>query len=302
MHALAPYSIRVHDKNLAGQLNERYHDLCNIRGNNFLEIFKDFAESNQEKYLTYDKDNVKKIIRFTDVIEKNGFLSGFIEHGDYGIKSKIVDVESGKEKYKKKSTESDIYQLYFCICISAGETTGICLFHSIGGRGVKTIINDLFNNYFYDVTEGLKAQIHPLSSQKAIEEWMKSADIKELRLMEYTPKTKVSDIVDKLAQNTAELIYKPNRGRSFGTLLGLKKKIDEDDDKVVSTLGQYCTTVKATVKLGERMRVFKLDSKMTPHSAIEFSDEDVAMDEGVPLLPGLNKFSKELIKDFQSEM
>lgn len=305
MHSLAPYTVRVFDRALPGPLDEKYHKLGSVRGKDVLTIIKDFAESKKASYHELEMDSGKKTIKFSNLKVINRTIYGVIEYGEYGIKGKVVNVPTGSTVYSKNKEDSDVSQLYFNFTIPKGETKGVCLFHNIHGRGVKGIIDQLINEYFHDKTKGLKIQIRPLTYEKAVEDWMKYSQVKELRLTKYSPKSEVSDQVDQLTENTAEITYKPKKkGGSFGSFWDFSKSKTRKGKHrgAVDILGEYCSSVKAVVEFEGRKRVFSLSSDEIPVSSIEFDEDDVEMDEGAPKLKSLHEYSYQLVDDILSSM
>ena len=149
-------------------------------------------------------------------------------------------------------------------------------------------------------TKGLKIQLRPLTYEKAVEEWMKSSQVKELKLTNYSPKSDATDQVDKLIDNTSEIIYKPKKkGASFGSFWDFIKTKEHTggNRQAVDILSQYCSNVKAVVEFDGRKRIFNLTSDSTPVSSIDFDESDVDMDDGAPNFKSLHLFAKSLIDD-----
>ncbi len=205
MHSLTPYSVRVFDQALAGPISEKYHKLGNIRGKDLLSIINEFSMTNNSSYHEIENKSGKKTIKFTNIQVVGRTVFGIVEYGEYGIKGKVVNVTTGNIVYTKKKDDSDINQLYFNFTIPANATKAVCLFHNVHGRGVKCLVDQLLNEYFHKHTGGLRLQIRPLTYEKAVEDWMKSSQIKELRLTRYSPTSNASDCVDQLAENTVEV-------------------------------------------------------------------------------------------------
>jgi hypothetical protein len=302
MHSLATYSVRVFDRILAGPTEDKYHKLSNIRGKDLVQSITDFANNNTS-YQEISDGKSKKTLKFSNVTRVNRTVYGFIEFGEYGIKGKVVHVPSGDTVYAKKKDDSDIQQLYFNFTIPSDVTTGICLFHNIHGRGVKGLADKMLNEFFHKLTKGLKLQLQPLTYEKAVEDWMKNAQVKELRLNKYSPKFEVSDPVDQLAENTVEITYKPKeKGGSFGRFWDFiqSKSRSGINRGAVAILSEHCASVKAVVEFDGRKRTFSLTSEDLPVSTIDFDDEDVKMEDGAPELASLHKYADELVTDMLS--
>lgn len=305
MHSLAPYTIRVFDRLLAGPTDEKYHKLDSIRGKDILDIIKEFADGKTGSYHEVVDDISKKTIKFSNVTRTKRTIYGFIEYGEFGIKGKVINVPTGATVYDKKKDDSDIHQLYFNFTIPSNDTKGVCLFHNIHGRGVKGVIDSLLNDFFKQKFSDLRLQMRPLTYEKAVEDWVKHSQIKELRLTKYKPAGPASDEVDKLAENSSEVIYKPKlKGGSFGSLWDFMET-DKRTGKhrgAVDILGEYCASVKAVVDLQGKKRVFSLTADALPVSTIEFDEGDVDMDDGAPRLNSLQKYATDLVEDILSTM
>lgn len=300
MHSLAPYSIRVHDSSLAGPHAKKFHSLSNVRGIDLLKELKDLCTNHSSKYLSLKDDDSKKAIKFSNVTVDDREIYGFIEHGEYGVKGKVVDVESGTTVYDKKAKDADVNQLYFHFSIPKDRTNAICVFHNIHGKGVKSTFEALFNEHFKVRTGGLKLQIRPLSYQKVVQEWMENSYVKELRLQRYTPKGELSDAADTLKEHVTNVTLKPKKkGDSFGSFFDFYKSngVNGSMRGAVEIMGNLCSSVKAVVEYDGRKRVFSLAANSNPVSSIEFGDDEVDMDDGAPTLISLSKFSSELLAD-----
>lgn len=305
MHSLTPYTIRVYDKTLPGKREQRYHELDDIRKLDFLALFDEFAKSNNGQYKNIHNETSQITIQFTGLSKANRSLYGWIEHGEYGIKGKVVNVTSGKKMYDKKKDDSDIHKYYFNLRIPANETKGILVLHSIHGHGVKGVVEDLFKTFFQQKTINLRPKINPFAYEKAVEDWMKNAKVKELRLSKFTPKTEITDIVEQLGESTTEIICKPKKKGGFlGSFWDLNKtkKHTGKNRQAVDILDDLCHTVKAVVEYQGKKRVFSLAADQTPISSIEFSEEDVEMDEGQPALESLHVFAEGLIDDISKDI
>lgn len=75
----------------------------------------------------------------------------------------------------------------------------------------------------------LHIQINPLSYENALRAWFDEAHVKEIRLEQYLPRGRASDIADTLGENRAQLIIKPTRKmKSFGLLSEFRRSAREN--------------------------------------------------------------------------
>lgn len=305
MHSFAPYSIRIYDSALAGPREERYHRLDSVRGLDLLNELEAFCNANSSAFLQVEEEKSKKAIKTSDVTLESRELFGFIEFGEYGMKGKVVDVASNNTVYAKKAGDSDVHQLYFHFLVPKERKNALCIFHNIHGRGVKGIFEGIFNEYFQTKSKGLRLQIHPLSYDKVVQDWMDNATVKELRLQKFTPKNELKDAVAALDENVINITLKPkNKGGSFGSFLEFYQGNNIKGSKrgAIEILGNECHAVKALVEHNGKKRVFSLAANSTPISSIEFDEEDVAMDDGAPKFDALKTYGRTLLADLLDTM
>src|SRR5690606_22671267 len=96
---------------------------------------------------------------------------GWLELGSYGIRSDIIDVNTGKVDFRKAQNNAEIIRHFSYFFIPVGFNEGLALLHSFRGNGVKTVFLDQFGQYFSTKTQ-LNLQMNPLSYEKALEQWI----------------------------------------------------------------------------------------------------------------------------------
>jgi hypothetical protein len=300
MHSISPYSVRVHNVQLPGPLNERYHHLDDIRGKGLLELIAEFTEELSKAYVLVDEDKSKRTLKLTDVTITGREIYGYAESGHVGIHGKVIDVKSGTTMYKKTVNDADISQLYFHFVVPQGTTVAVCAFHNIHGRGIKSIFEKLLNDHFRKATKGLVMNIKPVTYLKAVEEWMKNSNVKELRLEQYTPKELFTDPADQLQEHVSQLIIKPKKkGTDLGNFWDFHKN-EQHEGKyrgAIELMYESCKSVKAVVEFENRKRVFSLSINSSPISAVDFDESDVTIVDGAPELSSLKSFTSSLLDD-----
>lgn len=300
MHSLAPYGIRAHDQKLAGPKDQRYHRLNNIRGLDLINELNQFCAKHSSSYTTVEDETLKRAIKITDVAVRGRELFGYIEYGEYGTKGKVINIVNNSTVYTKSTKDSDVHQLYFHFLVPLDTTNAIAVFHNIHGHGAKGAFTKMFSAYFKDKSNGLSLQFNPLTYEKVATEWMKNANIKELRLQKYKPKNELSDAVSTLQEHTIDITLKPNKkGGIFGSFLDFYKddKIEGSQRGAIELLGEQCHNIKALVEHDGRRRVFSLAANSSPLSNIDFDENDVVMDDGVPSFDSLRDYSSLLLSD-----
>jgi hypothetical protein len=293
MHSFRPYSIKIFDKYLPGDITERYHLLDSVRSRDLLDFIEAFLNSLSTNI--YNDIEAKKTVHVTSVSRVDRSIYGWIDLGEYGIPGKIYSLASKSKTYDKRHDDSDVRSLYFNFCVPEHSRTAVVLFHSAGNRGIKSFFDEKFNEYFKTQID-LKVRISPLAHEKTVQEWLDNSNVKELRLSNYEV-CLGGDLADQLGVDRTEVIIKPKRGAAFGTFSSLKEIAVGGNESPVEMLSRVSTDVRAVIESGGRKKVVSL--KMgDPISAVEITGDNVNIVDGVPDKAELHGYASELIEEF----
>lgn len=296
MHSLVPYEVRLYDRSLPGPVNERHTNFNDLHGGDFLDFFQSYLNRVGDGYDV----RASQVFGCRDIRVSGRIISGFFEYGTYGSSSKIINTSSSEVTYEKGSDESDVADYYFVIELPENSNKGILLIQAINGQGVKSVFSRTLQEFYKDRQYRPTLNIKPLTTVDAVQQWIEEAEVKELRLMNYLPNNDVSDIADALGDSVRELVVKARRGSVLGYL---RDFIDSGSQvNTVASYNEVCTEVKAKVKLNGRFRTFSLRSEAAPHHAVEFDEENVDMDNGVPVRESIEEFAILLLRDFRAQM
>lgn len=293
MHSFRPYSIKIFDKYLPGEISERYHVLNRVRSRDLLDFIEAFLNSLSSSI--YNDTETKKTVQVTSIVREDRSVHGWIDLGEYGIPGKIYNLASKSKTYDKSHDDSDVRSLYFNFCVPINSKTAVVLLHSAGNRGVKSFFDEKFNSYFKSQID-LKVRMSPLAHEKTVKEWLDNSSVKELRLSNYEVSLG-GDLADQLGVDRTEVIIKPKRGAAFGNFSSLKEKSVGGGDSPVEVLSKVSTDVRAVIESGGRKKVVSLRMG-DPISAIEITEDNVKIVDGVPDKAELHAYANELIEEF----
>jgi len=307
MHALAAYVVRIYDHRLAGKKEDRFHKLGHVGGYDFLNLVHAYFSSlgTELKVIVEQKRN--RVLRVID-LEKDPtkrHIDGIIEYGDFGMKSNIVNVKSGKQVYEKKSLDSDLKRYYFRFELPKDAICGVVLLHEINASGVKTVISTGLTQFTSKQLGDAKLRIEGLTVERALSEWMKSAQVKQIKLSRYHGKGMVTDIADSIGKTNAEVIFKPSeRNGSFGLMSDFfpsKHRKQTEQAKLLSAVGSNCSAVRVVASLEGRRRTFSMHSADFAAS-VELDEDTVSIVEGVPDLASLRNFATTLSSEIMATL
>lgn len=299
MHSLAPYSFRCYNKDLEGKREQRYSTLDRIGQYDLFNILKIFIRNNSSSYQI--KDDTRQVYQFSDITvnEKTREIYGWFNVGYYGIKTDIIDIETGKVDFEKAQNNAEIIKHYMHFYIPKGVNEAMAFLHSYRGNGIKTLFFVLFSTYFKNITK-LNLQMNPLAYDKAINAWL-DAPAKEVKLTKFVGLKDAADQIRKLGHNEQELIIKPPRK---GTLGKLRDYLTRGNDRLqaVEVLSEFGSQVKTVVELNGKKRTFCVGNRSTNTVCEIEIDETVVLDNGVPILDSMTWWVRQISREYAQIM
>lgn len=189
---------------------------------------------------------------------------------------------------------------YFCFWLPKNGKTGVALFQTVHGRGLKTLVSLSLQEKIEPKFGAAKLRIEPLTTGRVLNEWINSANIKQIKLTRYVGDGMAKDMADSLGETTTEVIIRPKgRDSSLGAMSDFwKKGRTAPDNAMFSQASAYCGSVKVIAELGGKRRTFSMRSANFA-ADIEFDENDVKMINGNPDITELRAFSRILIEDIK---
>lgn len=299
MHSFSAYTIKVFDSLLLGPKADRYHVLDKVRSKNMLDYFEVFVKTLQG--IVHVDAKGKRTISVDTYARTSDSLYGWIEYGEYGLPGKMVNVKTKQHTYSKTHEDSDVVRLYFQLRIPSGKKIGYALFHTAGNRGVKQAFYEKFNEYFRRITSGLVVQLNPISHEQTLKEWIDNSQVKEIRIAKVNIERGGVDITDKLGAGFhTEFTIKAGKGMDFGPFGKFGERKTDDGDNFVEVLKDISPDIKAVISSGGRKKVISITGG-NPIAAIDITEDNVAILNGVPDEGQLHKYANILIGEFISK-
>jgi hypothetical protein len=299
MHSVAPYLFRCYNKDLDGRQDQRYSTLDNLGQYDLFQLLVDFINANTGVYKVVEDS--KQVYQFSDLDydENTREISGWFNVGHYGIKSDIINIETGQIDFEKAQNNAEIIKHFVHFFIPRGFNEAIAFMHAYRGIGVKTLFYSLFSNYFQGITQ-LVIQMNPLSYDNAINAWL-DATAKEIRLTKFVGVNDIADQVRLLGHHEQELVIKPPRNNGLGKL---RDYITPGSERLraIEIIGEYGEQIKTVVEMNNKQKTFRIGRNVsTPLCEIEL-DEDVVLDAGVPEFNSIRRWTREIINEYAISM
>ena len=247
----------------------------------------------------YDKENYRETDLFRMYCVK-------IYSGIYGSSSDIIDGNTEKVQYKKKSSDIDTRPFYLMIVFPKDNEKvtvqkGMFIFQNVGQFGVKTITTFLMQKFFSDKF-GITLKCNTIAPELFVKKVIRKDNIKKLLMIK---NIKSNDIAD-------------NIGIGYGSEVREISKLCFNDtmwskimDKIRLMAGGKCKlfefeqqeydNLKVIVDIGGRNRTINLHS-LENLSIIEGIPNNIRMTNGHPNLPMLIDFFQKVAAEYLSEM
>lgn len=299
MHSLSPYLLRCFNLNLPGKLDERYSVMDKVGQSDAFQLLEKFIQSHSNEFV--DIEDTKQVFRFSEFtfFQEKRVAYGWLESGSYGIRSDIINVETGKVDFKKAQNNAEIIKHFVYFFMPRGFNEAIALLHAYRGSGIKTLFFEQFSPYFNDQTK-LNLQMNPLSYDKAFDQWV-DGQAKEMRLVKFTGFTDLADQIKCLGHDEQELRLKPPRKGALGKL---KDYFDPNSEqaKAVELLTPLCAQVKTVIELDGKKRVFQVGA-YADHAVCEIeAPEELPLEGGNPTFDGMARWCMDVAREFSSTM
>ena len=301
MHSVAPYLFRCFNNGLAGRIEERYSTLDNLGDKDLFNILRDFLVANTGAYKVIEES--KQVYQFESlhINEEKREIFGWFNVGTYGIKTDIINVETGDVDFKKAKDNAEIIKHYVHYFIPKGFNEAMAFVHSYRGVGVKTLFYNLFSQYFKGMT-GLVIQMNPLAYDGAVNAWL-DATAKEVKLTKFVGLDDIADQIKMLGHGEQELIIKPPRrgGANMGRLRDYLNK-NSPQRQAVEIMAEYGAQVKTVVEINGKRRTFNIGRNHTSALCEIEIEEYIIGDDGAPDFLKVNSWVREIVAEYAKTM
>jgi len=271
-----------------------------IRGKyDLLSILENFVKANKTDFVEFEE--TKTVARFRGVFVNKGkrLVHGWLDVGTYGVKTDIINLDTGRVDFKKTQKNAEIIPHYFCFWLPSGCDEGIAMLASYQGKGIKTLFYEYFGEYFKKATQ-LVIQMNPLSYDKALAEW-DEANAREIRAINYVGFKDKADSLAGLGHEEIDLVLRPEKNGFLGKLKNLKNK-KSAEYKVLESLTPLCSQVKAVLELGGKKRTFRIGPSASNSLCQIELDENVKLVGGIPELSSMHAWGVDLLNEFSKSV
>jgi hypothetical protein len=227
-----------------------------------------------------------------------GNSRGIISYGRYGYAASLMDTKSGIENYKRKVTDSEMYDLYYRFWLPDKELFATAAFSSFSGKSCITLILDAMKEEFEKKNSDFLLKFHRLMPTGASEKIYAGKAVKNLRLVTRTPR---SDLADQLFRGKSQKIQRmtmtihSGRNGSLGSLGDLVAGLPSDSSGVIQYDGINFDEAVAIVKIGNELRPVGVFGAHADVGVVDVTDQVVKDADGLPTYQSLDKEASKIL-------
>ena len=263
----------------------------------FPAFLKRFISDNKK---TRDVSQAEKSWRLTEKkSESDGNSRGIISYGRYGYAASLMDTKTGNENYKRKVTDSEMYDLYYRVWIPDRERFAVAAFSSFSGKSCITLILDAMKAEFEKKNPDFLLKFYRLMPSGAAAKIYAGKDVKNLRLVTRKPP---SDLADQLFRGKSQKVQRmtvtihSGRNSYLGNFTDLVNSLPSDSSGVIQYDGIDFDEAVAMVKIGDEIRPVGVFGAHNDVGVVDITDEVVKDVDGLPTYESLDKEASKILK------
>jgi hypothetical protein len=93
---------------------------------------------------------------------------GTVEVGDFGYRSRLMDVDSGKDTFARRPTDAELLPMFFLLNAPAKATRGIVILQKHGIRSSYSFMSQAFRNYFDQAYPDYRLELRSFVAQSTL--------------------------------------------------------------------------------------------------------------------------------------
>jgi len=154
---------------------------------------------------------------------KERWLEGFLEVGEYGFESQLVDKDDAALRYLRRVNDVEMLPFFFLLYLPRRPRKGILVLQRFGSLGVKTALEAEFARCFKDTDHVL--EIHPLIPERVVKRWTDARQVKKVRLVGFEIPTDIAQAfqLGDREEVESELVLVAKQGHTLSLPSSVKK-------------------------------------------------------------------------------
>lgn len=293
---LLTYFVQVNESHTSN-----FEDLSGLPdGHNICNILFDFLSDVNDGPVR-DEQSAKVMTRGEPLYLSENALCGFIGGGGYGFEADGVDINNGNRVFTRREDHTVEIPFYFQLRVFPGVDKGVLTLMQYGRRGMKTILEREFKDFFQTYYEDYTLKINPMAPRGYVNQLVRGG-VRSIRYIKRTPTDDDADRVrnDGWPENAGKMRMEYVAEHAQDLLLpdAIREYIEGEMDwtALLQVSEVDFDTLKVEVRFGSGTRVVDL-SRLGDLSAKFDVTEDVTLVSGLPTFESIHEEASSLIED-----
>lgn len=275
-------------------------DSLKIKGNVFLSRFAELYKagvqnSEAERSFSFEskEDNGK------------GTSKGYVHYGTYGFAADLVDGNTRKKSYRRKTTDVEEIPLYYEFWCPDDADFALIAFQSFQGRSCIHLAMHQIQKDFETQNKGFYAKFKKLVPGDLKGSVYFGAPVKRLTLVRSNAPSDMTDGYYPSKSHTGldfEITLKARRNGSIGPLGDVTKSLKKNGSGLVMHEGIGFDEVRAEVRIGKSLRRVGVFGSHSDAGVIDLTDAVERGGDGHPTFESMSSQCDEILRDFYSTL
>lgn len=301
MHALALYAIRVHDNRGNPPLSEFAPgcDLIDYLLRYFrrsLGVYKDLPGNRMVRLALIGNTSSDRIV------------SGIIETGEYGFRSKLYDTEHATVSYQKSPPEAEMVPFFFLASVPQEGNVGFLVLQRFKQFGVRDFLVPPLLHDFSETYRQQRLEVERVAPHEVMEQILSNGIIKSLRFIRHSLPEDLADAVASFgataSEHEAEFIIRPKRNRSLSGLSRISALLSgQGSVSELVTLPNFAyDNVKVEVDFDGRKKTIDLGNPLRISSNIDITEDLEIGSDGHPMFNSIFAIALDMVNRHQERL
>ena len=255
-------------------------------------------------YLTTLKDKPIKndyertVISVSNLTVKGRKISGVIQSGLYGVRSKLIDIDTNDIVHMRTVNQAEILPFFFLLDIPKDKNEGMLILQRIGAYGIKTILSQFLEKHFLTNYSDFLLSFKPLVPDQVVKQILFDGRVKKIRFIKYAIPT---DGIDGFDEGHEEIPrnFEMSISASRLPVLNRFKALFNGSRKVnnlfeIQDYGFDYDTIKVEVEMGGSRRIVNLGNWEKVRNYVDISTQVKLGNDGYPMLESIEFIALEL--------
>jgi hypothetical protein len=293
--SLACYSIKIRER-----YNSDSEVISNFGGGQDLFDFCLNLLTDLKKKTSNDKQ-FQHVVRVKKLTDERRQIFGIIQTGDYGQESELLDVDTEKVAYERRTNHANMLPFYFLFDLPSGSNTGILLLQRMGMFGIRKMLFRVLSDKFESQHGDFTIRLDPLVDEKEIAKFQKGK-VESIRFISFDIPSDITDGFDSGHTEhvgRAELIIRAKRG-GFLPVSRMLRKFFAGGVEIPQLIALDETNfkyqdVKVRSRVGRSIRTVDLRNLSKLRSYYDITDEVAVDRSGHPKFTSIHEIAEDMV-------